>query len=172
MNTKFRILLVMLALCVAMIGGALDAYSDYQGALSTGSRAIIDDSSGTSNFTIGSAAAGVDANEIDTSDVYATTNWNHLTIQVKSSPKVDGVVRAAATALDSGAVTVITQGSNDRLYWKDIDTTTAVDSLPVFEELWFKERSYKYLRWLVKPGTKLDDSGMTANITVNAVNNR
>lgn len=166
MNTKFRILLVMCAAIVSMAGMA---YSDYKGDLGPGNYTIVDDSSGTGSFTIGSAAAGVDANEIDTSDVYGTNGINHMVIGVKSSPKVDGVVRAAASALDSGAVTVFMQGSNDRIYWKDIDTTTAPDSLAVSEETWFKERTYRYVRWIVKPGTKLDDSGMTAVLKVNMV---
>ena len=166
MNTKFRILLAM---CAVIVSTAVIAYSDYRGDLGPGNYTIVDDSSGGGTFTIGSAAAGADANEIDTSDVYGTNGVNHMVVAVKSVPGVDGVRRAAATALDSGAVTVFTQGSNDRIYWKDIDTTTAADSLPVSEEIWFKERTYRYVRWIVKPGTKLDDSGMTAVIKANMV---
>jgi len=165
MNNKIRI---AASLCIVAVVAAV-AMADLQTQKGPGTYQIRDDSSNTTGFTIGSAAAGADANEIDTSDVYDAFQWNHIVLQVKSSPKVDGVVRAAATALDSGAVTVYTQGSNySNAYFKDIDTTTAADSLVVSEETWFQARLYRYLRWRIVPGTKLDDSGMTVNLTINA----
>lgn len=167
MNTNFRIFLAALFTAFVSMAFAGSARADLKPQTGPGTRSITDDSSGTVNFTLRkSADVGADK---DTSDVYDAFQWNHIVLSVKGSPKLNGVTRAAATALDSGASTVYTQGSNDRVYWKDIDTTTAADSLPVSEDLWFKERTYRYLRWRVDTATKTDDSGVTVNLIINAV---
>ncbi len=162
-----KYLKIVLALCL-VIGLGTMAMADLKSGLGTGTYNLVDDSSNTAAFEL--RKAGDIGADKDTSDVYDAYQWNHLVLQVKGTPKLDElIVRAAATALDSGAAIVRTQGSNDRIYWKDIDTTTAADSLAVSEELWFKERLFRYLRWVVETTTKSDDSGVTVNLKLNAV---
>lgn len=162
MNKKTQIVVA----AALLLGLATLAIADLKTQQGPGTYNITDDSSNSANFTLRkSGDIGADK---DTSDTYDTYQWNHIVLQVKGSPKLDGVTRAAATALDSGAATVYTQGSNDRVYWKDIDTTTAADSLAVSEEIWFKERLYRYLRWRVDAAAKTDDSGVTVNLKINA----
>lgn len=165
MNKKLGFSLAALVLVGAC---AVVAFADMQSQKAPGTYTIVEDSTGTTSFILGKPGANISPDK-DTSDTYDTFQWNHAVLQVKGDPRIGSTLRAAATAVDSGAAIVRTQGSNDRVFWKDIDTTTAADSLPVSEELWLKERTYRYVRWIVENTTKTDDSGVTVTLKLNAV---
>lgn len=134
---------LLLAMCGLGLAGGITTYTGY----------VVDDSTGTTTFWIGSASSRQD---FDTSITYDAKFWEDVTIGVKGRPI------ATVGVADSGAVTFVLQMSNDSIYWTPVDSVVVVDSLPAFKDL--TPQKYRWARFVAHWGTKSDSAGVKSQV--------
>ena len=154
-------LIVGALVLVCMAGFCYLASNVYAAGIAVTTFAVTDDSSSDVIWVIGDTAEtgeGVRA-DFDTSITYDAKFWETMTMQAKFRPS------SAFSSLDSGAVTIMFQMSNDQLYWLTLDSLVVPDSLAAFKN--FTMQPYRYSRFIVRDATKTDSAGVRGKFTLN-----